>query len=104
MFQPTQLLLHRNRDTLITSLITEQYELHAHRLICRHCSKMIWNGHSFASHLLLRINLRQSQDACEMHSLQQGVFICSSFEKVCFMDIVTPKSLTGVLVLKVVST
>jgi hypothetical protein len=47
---------------------------------------MIWNGHSFASHLLLRINLRQSQNACEMHSVQQEVFIYSSFEKVCFMD------------------
>jgi len=53
---------------------------------CLHCSKIIWNQHSFAGHLLLRINLSQSQHACEMHLVQQGVFICRSFEKVCFMD------------------
>lgn len=84
--------VHRQRFTSIMSLSLGKYGLHTCRCNWWHYGWLLllisesMNGQSLVSCPLLHVELRWSELACQMYSLQQWVFICHTSCKVCIME------------------
>ena len=89
--------VYRHRFTSIMSLCSGKYGLHACRCNRWHYGWLLLlmseslNGQSLVSCHLTHVELRRSELTCHMYPLEQWVFICHTFCKVCIMEKMLPK-------------
>jgi len=89
--------VQRHRFTSIMSLSSGKYGLYACRCNWWHYGWLLLlmseslNGQSLVHCPLLHVELRWSELACQVYSLEQWVFICHTFCKICIMEKMLPE-------------